>query len=54
MTNDSHFLLDRRGPVVVCSPCSGHGFKFTPILGALIADVALGGDPWASEWRLPA
>jgi len=54
MTDDSHFILDRRGPVVVMSPCSGHGFKFTPILGALAADVVLGGDTWAPEWRLPA
>lgn len=54
MTDDSHFLLDRRGPVVVMSPCSGHGFKFTPVLGALAADVVEGSDPWAREWRLPA
>jgi sarcosine oxidase len=54
MTEDSHFILDRRGPVVVCSPCSGHGFKFTPILGSLIADVVTGAEPWAVEWRLPA
>lgn len=54
MTDDSHFILDRRGPVVVMSPCSGHGFKFTPILGALAADVVEGAQPWAAEWRLPA
>lgn len=52
MTEDSHFLLDRRGPVVVASPCSGHGFKFAPLLGSLIADVADGAPPWAEEWRL--
>lgn len=54
MTDDSHFILDRRGSVVVMSPCSGHGFKFTPILGAIGADVVEGADPWAREWRLPA
>lgn len=54
MTDDSHFILDRRGPVVVMSPCSGHGFKFTPILGRIGADVALGASTWADEWRLPA
>ena len=54
MTDDSHFILDRRGPVVVMSPCSGHGFKFTPLLGSIGADVALGADTWADEWRLPA
>ena len=54
MTDDSHFILDRRGPVVVMSPCSGHGFKFTPILGSLAADVVDGAETWAPEWRLPA
>ena len=54
MTDDSHFILDRRGPVVVMSPCSGHGFKFTPVLGRVGADLALGGATPAAEWRLPA
>lgn len=54
MTDDSHFILDRRGPVVVLSPCSGHGFKFTPIIGSLAADVVEGADTWAPQWRLPA
>ena len=54
MTDDSHFILDRRGPVVVMSPCSGHGFKFAPVLGSIGADVALGAPTWAPEWRLPA
>ena len=54
MTDDSHFILDRRGPVVVMSPCSGHGFKFTPVLGRIGADVALGAPTWATPWQLPA
>jgi len=54
MTDDSHFILDRRGPVVVCSPCSGHGFKFTPIMGSLVADMVDGAGSWAPEWQLPA
>lgn len=54
MTDDSHFILDRRGPVVVMSPCSGHGFKFAPVLGSIGADVALGAPTWAREWQLPA
>lgn len=53
MTDDSHFILDRRGPVVIMSPCSGHGFKFTPILGAIAAAVVEGSDTWAPQWRLP-
>jgi len=39
MTPDEDFVLDRRGSVVVCSPCSGHGFKFAPLIGRLVADL---------------
>jgi monomeric sarcosine oxidase len=42
MTDDDDFILDRRGPVVVASPCSGHGAKFAPLLGEIITDLALG------------
>ena len=54
MTEDSHFLLDRRGSVVVASPCSGHGFKFTPILGRIIADLAEDRDHGVRQWKLAA
>jgi sarcosine oxidase len=39
---DEDFILDRVGPVVVASPCSGHGFKFVPLFGQVIADLATG------------
>ncbi|WP_435298690.1 FAD-dependent oxidoreductase [Timonella sp. A28] len=39
-TPTDDFLVDRVGRVVVASPCSGHGFKFTPVIGKLIADLA--------------
>jgi sarcosine oxidase len=39
MTPDEDFVLDRRGNVVVCSPCSGHGFKFAPLIGEIVADL---------------
>lgn len=39
-TPSDDFLLDRVGRVIVASPCSGHGFKFTPVLGKMIADLA--------------
>ncbi|MDX6415174.1 MAG: sarcosine oxidase [Gaiellaceae bacterium] len=42
-TPDEHFILERRGKVVIGSPCSGHGFKFAPAIGnrlaALVADI---------------
>ncbi len=39
-TPDEHFVLDRVGPVVIGSPCSGHGFKFAPLMGRVLADLA--------------
>jgi glycine/D-amino acid oxidase-like deaminating enzyme len=41
------FVLDRHGPFVVCSPCSGHGAKFAPLIGELAADLVEGGRPIA-------
>jgi glycine/D-amino acid oxidase-like deaminating enzyme len=40
-TPDEDFVLDRRGSVVIGSPCSGHGFKFTPFIGRVLADLAM-------------
>ena len=39
-TLDQTFVLERRGRVVVGSPCSGHGFKFAPAIGERLADLA--------------
>ena len=36
-TADEAFLLERRGRLVVGSPCSGHGFKFAPAIGERLA-----------------
>lgn len=41
-TANEDFILDRSGPFVVASPCSGHGAKFAPLLGEIIADLATG------------
>lgn len=43
-TPDGDFVLDRVGRVVIGSGTSGHGFKFAPLLGELLADLATG-DP---------
>lgn len=43
-TPTEDFVVDRVGPVVVASPCSGHGFKFAPLIGGMIADVVAGND----------
>jgi len=39
-TADEHFILERRGRVVIGSACSGHGFKFAPAIGRRLAQMA--------------
>jgi sarcosine oxidase len=39
-TPDQTFILERRGRLVVGSPCSGHGFKFAPAIGERLAALA--------------
>ncbi len=41
-TVDSDFVIDRIGRIVVGCGTSGHGFKFGPLLGEMLADLALG------------
>lgn len=43
-TPTEDFVVDRVGPLLVASPCSGHGFKFAPLVGRMIADQAEGKD----------
>ena len=42
---DEHFIIDRHpehASVIVASPCSGHGFKFSSAIGEVLADMARG------------
>lgn len=48
LTPDEHFILDKRGPLVIASACSGHGFKFAPLLGEVVADLVAGAAPKVS------
>ena len=41
-TFSEDFIVDRQGPFVIASACSGHGAKFAPLLGEMIADLAAG------------
>jgi sarcosine oxidase len=46
MTPDGDFLIDRlpgAPNIIVASPCSGHGFKFAPVVGEILADLATTG-----------
>ena len=46
MTPDNHFIVDRHpdtpGMVYACG-FSGHGFKFVPVIGEALAELALEG-----------
>ncbi len=42
MTEDENFVLDRIGPIVVGAGFSGHGFKFVPVVGRILADLVTG------------
>jgi sarcosine oxidase len=45
-TPDRHFVIDwhpDHGNVLVVSPCSGHGFKFSSAIGEVVADLVTSG-----------
>ena len=39
-TDDDRFVLERYGRVVVGSACSGHAFKFAPVVGKRLGELA--------------
>lgn len=46
MTPDEHFVIDRhpeRANVIFAAGFSGHGFKFAPLVGELLAELAIDG-----------
>jgi len=46
MTPDETFIIDRLPNlpnVIIASPCSGHGFKFAPVVGEIVADLVTSG-----------
>jgi sarcosine oxidase len=53
-TPDEHFVLARlpgHPRVVVGSACSGHGFKFGPLVGRILAELALEGRTTVAEFE---
>jgi sarcosine oxidase len=55
---DDEFTVDflpMRPDVIVASPCSGHGFKFSCLIGRVLADLATTGrsDVPIETWRIP-
>jgi len=56
MAQDEQFqvgCLAGRNDVIVASPCSGHGFKFSCLIGSILADLALTGETVhdVAAWR---
>ena len=46
-TPDANFVIDRLADnpnVIVASACSGHGFKFSSVIGEILADLVLDGE----------
>jgi sarcosine oxidase len=46
LTPDQDFLIGahpQHPQVIIASPCSGHGFKFTSVMGEILADLAIDG-----------
>jgi len=47
MTPDEHFIIDfipKNKRIILASPCSGHGFKFSIIIGEILKDLAIKGE----------
>ena len=46
LTPDKNFIIDRHpeyGGLILCGGFSGHGFKFAPVVGEIVADLAMDG-----------
>jgi sarcosine oxidase len=44
-TPDEHFILDVHpdcADIFIASPCSGHGFKFSSVIGKILSEMAMG------------
>ncbi|HEU5025628.1 MAG TPA: FAD-dependent oxidoreductase [Spirillospora sp.] len=51
-TPTEDFVIDGVDGITVASPCSGHGAKFAPLLGRIIADAATGERPAPERFQL--
>lgn len=54
MRPDRRFILDRDDRTFILSACSGHGFKFAPLLARVIADLVEEGSSLETASRLVA
>jgi sarcosine oxidase len=51
-TPSEDFILDRVADLIVCSPCSGHGAKFAPLIGELVTGLVTGDGLVPERFRL--
>jgi sarcosine oxidase len=51
-TDTEDFVIDAVGNIVVAAGFSGHGFKFAPLVGELLADLVLGAGDAPSRFAL--
>lgn len=53
-TASGDFVVDRVGPITVATGFSGHGFKFVPVIGHVIAGLVTGSAPAPPRFALAA
>ena len=53
-TPSGDFVLDRVGDITIAAGLSGHGFKFVPAIGRVLADASLGTAAPPERFRLAA
>jgi sarcosine oxidase len=53
-TASGDFVIDRTGPVTVATGFSGHGFKFVPVIGEMLAGLVTGSAPAPARFALAA
>ncbi|MFB4315252.1 FAD-dependent oxidoreductase [Actinomadura sp. 21ATH] len=53
-TPTEDFVIDGTDGITIASPCSGHGAKFAPLLGRMIADTSTGEHPPPPRFRVTA
>lgn len=52
-TPSEDFVIDGEEGITIVSPCSGHGAKFAPAIGRIVADLATGEASAPTRFRLP-
>ncbi|MEO0920651.1 MAG: FAD-dependent oxidoreductase, partial [Pseudomonadota bacterium] len=57
LTPTGDFILDRlpaHPQIILCSACSGHGFKFAPVLGEMVASMVSSHHDPPEQFKIPS